>query len=255
MRGEENGEGGDRDDERAGRSVPAWKWLVGAALLIGLLILARTLPLDRWIAAFNGWIAERGSAGMVIYAAIYVVWALLLLPGSVLTAGAGFAFGIAWGTVIVSSGSTTAAALAFLIARYLARSRIADWAKRNRQFGAIDAAVGREGWKIVGLLRLSPAIPFSLSNYLYGLTAVRFWPYVAASWLGMLPGTLLYVYLGAAGKRGLQTAAGAEIQRSPLETALFVIGLVATLLVTILVTRMAQRALREPAEKELPTIT
>ena len=125
---------------------------------------------------------------------------VLFLPCSVLTVGAGFAFGIAWGTLVVSIGSTTGASLAFLISRYVARDRIVAIAEKNAKFKAIDRAIGRQGWKMVGLLRLSPAIPFNLSNYVYGLTAVRFWPYVLASWIGMFPVTLLYVYLGAFGQ-------------------------------------------------------
>jgi uncharacterized membrane protein YdjX (TVP38/TMEM64 family) len=140
--------------------------------------------------------------------------------------------------VIVSFASTAAAALAFLIARYAARSRVERLARGNERFRAIDRAIGENGWKVVGLLRLSPLIPFSLSNYLYGLTSVRFLPYLVASWAGMLPGTLLYVALGAAGK-----TVGEKGERSPWEWVLLGAGLLATAAVTVLLARVAKKEL------------
>jgi len=113
----------------------------------------------------------------------------------------------------------------------------------NQRFKQVDRAIGELGPKLVFLLRLNPLIPFNLSNYLYGLTAVKFWPYVLASWIGMLPGTLLYVYLGAAGKAGLSGAASQSSGRSPWEYLLFGIVLVATVIVTVCLTRIADREL------------
>src|SRR6202162_5481595 len=128
-----------------------------------------------------------GPAGMALYGAVYVAAVLLFVPGIVLTLGAGFLFGLGWGIVVVSLASTIAAALAFLIARYLARGAVERLARKNPKFSAIDRAIGKEGWKILALLRLSPLVPFSLSNYIYGLTSVRFAPYLATSWAAMLP--------------------------------------------------------------------
>jgi uncharacterized membrane protein YdjX (TVP38/TMEM64 family) len=166
-----------------------------------------------------------------------------VFPASVLTIGAGFVFGVLLGTVTVSIAATTGAALAFLMARYFARDKIEQKLSSSRRFKQIDRAIGEQGPKLVFLLRLSPLIPFNLSNYFYGLTAVKFWPYVLASWIGMLPGTLLYVYLGAAGKAGLNAAVGQSSGRSPWEYVLFGIGLIATVVVTVWVTRIARREL------------
>src|SRR5687767_15754179 len=180
--------------------------IAGIVAVVVLGAAVRVLPVQEWLAAFQGWVAGRGAWGGVVYGAAYVLAAILFVPGSLLTIGAGLLFGLLWGTVIVSIASTAAAALAFLIARHVARQRIAEMAGRNPTFGAIDRAVRDKGWRIVALLRLSPLIPFSLSNYLYGLTPVAFGPYVLASWIAMLPATVLYVYLGAAGR----AAAGAS---------------------------------------------
>jgi uncharacterized membrane protein YdjX (TVP38/TMEM64 family) len=218
-----------------------WKWVAAAAGLVALIVATRVLPVQAWLASFQDRVRGRGVAGAVAYGAVYVVSALLFVPGSVLTIGAGLIFGLAWGTVLVSVASTTAAALAFLIARYVARARVGRLADRNEKFGAIDRAVAEQGWKVVALLRLSPLIPFSLSNYLYGLTPVRFAPYVLTSWIAMLPATFLYVYLGAAGNAAVSGRGPGGGWRA----ALWVVGLLATIAVTFFVTRAARRELEK----------
>ena len=220
------------------------KWAVRALLVAAAVAVvflpARVLPVEESLADFQAWAAGAGAWGGVAYAVVYVLGTLAFLPGSLLTIGAGFVFGVGWGIVIVSAASTSAAALAFLIARYLARERVARAARRHPRFEAIDRAIAEKGWKVVALLRLSPVVPFSLSNYLYGLTPVRFAPYVLTSWVAMLPGTLLYVWLGAAGRAA---AAAGRGERDPLEWALLGAGLLATVAVTLLLTRAARQQL------------
>jgi uncharacterized membrane protein YdjX (TVP38/TMEM64 family) len=223
-----------------------WKWILFALVLIALIAASRMLPLTAWLKSFNQWVAGLGPGGVVIFIVVYVIATVLFAPGSILTIGAGFVFGLSLGVVAVSIGSVIGASLAFLISRYLARSKIESLANKNEKFKAVDRAIGEQGWKLVFLLRLSPLIPFSLSNYLYGLTAVRFWSYVLASWIGMLPGTVLYVYLGAFGKAGFESAAG-ERTKSPAEWAFLVIGLIATLAVTLWVTKIARDAIKKTA--------
>lgn len=206
--------------------------------MAAILVAARLLPLREWMVKLEGLVQEMGPAGMVLYGTVYVVAVVLFVPGIVLTLGAGFLFGLGWGIVVVSIASTVAAALAFLIARYLARDAVRRLASRNPRFGAIDRAIGKEGWKVVALLRLSPLVPFSLSNYIYGLTSVRFVPYLATSWAAMLPATILYVYLGAAGR-----TIGEKTPRSPWEWALLGLGLAATVAVTVILTRVAKKEL------------
>jgi uncharacterized membrane protein YdjX (TVP38/TMEM64 family) len=195
--------------------------------------------LSNWVQGFGVWSA-------VVYGLIYVAAVVALIPGAALTITAGAVFGLAIGTMTVSLASTTGAALAFLIARYLARDSVARWVRRYPRFAAIDRAIGEGGWKIVALLRLSPAVPFNLQNYLYGLTRIRFWPCVLTSWAAMLPGTLMYVYLGVAGRAGLDAASGGR-SRTPAEWALVVVGLIATIAVSVYVTRLTRHAMREHA--------
>ncbi|MDP1569359.1 MAG: DUF547 domain-containing protein [Vicinamibacterales bacterium] len=214
--------------------------LFSLALVAGaVLLLMRALPFERLMGLAQAWIDGLGVAGPLALGALYVAAALLFVPGSLLTLAAGAAYGLVLGTVIVSVASTTAVALAFLIARYAARDRVQRMVAASPKLAAVDEAIGAEGWKIVALLRLSPAVPFNLQNYLYGVTAVGFWPAVAASWLAMLPGTFMYVYLGSIGRTA---AAGAAT--SPAEWALRAIGLLATIAVTVYVARLASAAIR-----------
>jgi uncharacterized membrane protein YdjX (TVP38/TMEM64 family) len=237
-----NGRGGESARHAAKRAVP-WKWIGLAIVIIALLIAVRVLPVTDWLTRFNYWVAHLGVLGVLLFILVYIVATVLFFPASILTIGAGFIFGVPLGTVIVSIAATVGAALAFLIARYLARDQIEHKVANNPRFKRIDRAIGERGAKLVFLLRLSPLVPFNLSNYFYGLTSVKFWPYVLASWIGMLPGTLLYVYLGAAGKASLGGAAGQTSGRSAWEYVLFGVGLIATVIVTIWVTRIARREL------------
>ncbi|MBI4603475.1 MAG: VTT domain-containing protein [Planctomycetes bacterium] len=227
------------------RSTMAVQWVSAAVIAGGLIAIARLLPVDRVLQALLGRIEGLGVWGPAAFAALYVLSAVLLVPGSALTIAAGALFGLALGTAMVSLASTLAAGLAFLLARYLARDAVRRKAGQSPTFGAVDAAIGARGWVILALLRLSPVIPFSLSNYLFGLTLIRFWPYLATSWLTMLPGTFLYVYLGYAGRAGLEAASGTRPAGAAGRWALLAVGLVATLAVTAYVTRLARKAVRD----------
>ena len=227
---------------------PVLKLIVLAVVVIGLLVAAKFLPVEQWLKSFNDWVSHMGVAGIFIFIAVYAAATVLLAPGLILTIGAGFAFGLWKGFLAVSAGATLGAALAFLVARFVARDKIEAMAKGNDKFRKIDNAIGKQGAKLIFLLRLSPVIPFNLSNYLYGLTSVKFWPYVLASWIGMMPGTLLYVYLGTIGKVGLEASKGGGAHRSPVEYVFLGVGLIATIAVTVIVTRVAKRALQEKTE-------
>jgi uncharacterized membrane protein YdjX (TVP38/TMEM64 family) len=215
-------------------------FLAGVAAIA---VAARMLPLAVWLEAFNQRVVGLGLLGMVLFALLYAAATVLMVPGSLLTLAAGASFGLLPGFVAVLFGATLGAAGAFLVSRHLARKRVERWIQRKASFVAVDRAVAREGWKIVFLTRLSPVFPFNFQNYAYGLTSVSFWHYVLASWIGMIPGTFLYVYLGTLGRSGLEAASGNAAGSYRL--ALQAVGLLATLGVTILITRTAKRALRE----------
>jgi len=218
--------------------------IVLASILVVLFFAMKFLPVREWLRNFNYWVGQMGVAGIFIFIAVYAVATVSLAPGSILTIGAGFAFGLWKGFLAVSAGATLGAALAFLVARFIARGKVEAIAQRNQKFRQIDNAIGKQGPKLIFLLRLSPVIPFNLSNYFYGLTAVKFWPYVLASWIGMMPGTFLYVYIGVASKVAVSAAAGGEaVKRGWQYWTLLSVGLAATIVVTIWVTRIARDAL------------
>jgi uncharacterized membrane protein YdjX (TVP38/TMEM64 family) len=204
-------------------------------------------PLHDAANAVLDWAAGRGRWTGVILAALWVPAAVLLVPGSVLTLGTGFLLGVGWGTLVVSIGSTLGAAAAFGVARSFLRDRVRARLEGRPRFRAVDRAVAREGTKIVLLLRLSPLFPYNVQNYAFGATGISFRRYVLASWAGMLPGTLLYVYLGA-GARSLAEAATGRVGAGAWGAALFAAGLVATAAATWLVTRSARRALARREE-------
>src|SRR6266404_8374907 len=218
-------------------------WLL--AIVIALFVAMKFLPVQHWLRDFNNWVGQIGVAGIFIFIGVYAVATVLLAPGAILTIGAGFAFGLWKGFLAVSAGATLGAALAFLVARFIARDKVEAIARRNEKFREIDNAIGKQGAKLIFLLRLSPVIPFNLSNYFYGLTAVKFWPYVLASWIGMIPGTFLYVYIGTASKLAVSAAAGGEAVKHGWQYwTLISFGLAATVVVTIWVTKIARDALR-----------
>lgn len=224
------------------------RWSVLGRVLLVLLLLAALFSAMRFLGVQDllrsalDWVAGVGVWGMAIFLLLYVLATVLFLPGSILTLGAGALFGVLKGSIIVSISATLGATAAFLVGRYLAREWVARRISGNPRFQAVDQAVAREGWKIVGLTRLSPVFPFNLLNYAFGLTSVSLRDYFWASWVGMLPGTVMYVYLGSlAGDLALL---GTEEQsRSPFEWGLYLVGLLATVAVTIFVTRLARTAL------------
>lgn len=220
------------------------RWAILGLIVTGLVLAGFVLPLKEYYETLFQWIQENRLLGAVALGAIYIVLTVLFVPGSIPTLASGFLFGPIWGTVLVSIASVLGATGAFLTGRFIAR----DWVARNfakgRRFQAIDHAVGRQGFKIVLLTRLSPIFPFNVLNYLFGLTRVRVGDYMLASWIGMFPGTLMYVYFGSTLKNVAAVLAG-KYEGGLLQTSFFVIGLVVAVVVTLYVTRLATRALKE----------
>ncbi|MCT0252509.1 TVP38/TMEM64 family protein [Synechocystis sp. CS-94] len=197
-----------------------------------------------WLLNALQWIDGLGTAGAIAFILLYVVATVAFLPGSILTLGAGVVFGVILGSVYVFIGATLGATGAFLVGRYLARGWVSKKIAGNQKFKAIDEAVGKEGLKIVLLTRLSPVFPFNLLNYGYGVTGVSLKNYVIGS-LGMIPGTITYVYIGSLA--GSLATVGAEItQANPtIQWTIRIIGFIATLAVTIYITKIAKKALNE----------
>ncbi len=217
-----------------------FRWIGLAALLagtgVGLFHAKDRLP------EFLQWVEGMGVWAPVILGASYILACLFFLPGSVITLGTAALLGLPVGFLTVMVGSNLGAQAAFLTGRTLLRDWVAKKVEGNVKFKAIDEAVGRQGFKIVLLLRLSPAFPFNLLNYSLGITRVPFGTYALASWIGMLPGTFLYVYLGSLAKNVAEVVSG-KVEGGLAQQGFLAVGLLATIVVTVVITRVARRAM------------
>lgn len=234
----------DETDREGGQSTGPTiaKVIIGGVVVIALIAAAKYFDVQQGFRDVLAWISGLGALGPLIFIALYIVASVLFLPGTVLTLGAGVVFGVVEGSIAVSIGATLGAACAFLVGRYLVRDWIAAKISGKEKFRAVDEAVGKEGWMIVLLTRLSPAFPFNLLNYAFGLTKVSFGDYFFASFVGMIPGTVMYVYIGSL--TGSLATLGAEGHtRTTGEWVFYGVGLLATVAVTVLVTRVARKAL------------
>ncbi len=224
------------------RERGAAKIVVLVLVLAGLGSAVYFLPMRRYALDVLTWTESLGPWGPAAVGAFYIVACVLFIPGSVITLGAGALFGLWKGFIAVWIGSNLGAIAAFLVGRTIARDWVARKVAEYPRFAAIDEAVGRESFKIILLLRLSPIFPFNFLNYALGLTKASVGSFALASFIGMIPGTLMYVYLGSAARNITQVAAG-EVQRGTAGRVLFWVGLAATVVVAVLVTRVARRAL------------
>lgn len=233
-----NGKSPIASPSRNNHNTGKWKWaaaiaLVGIAILFGSYLqthISRRELLD--------WVDQLGFWGPAFFILGYSIAAILFVPGSFLTLAAGAFFGVIRGSIYVSIASTLGATGAFLVGRFLAR----DWVTRkiaaNPRFTEMDQAIANDGWKIVGLMRLSPIFPFTLLNYALGLTRIPLRDYILTSWIGMMPGTIMYVYLGSLAQAGTNPR-----NRTAGEWGIYGVGFFATLALTLWFTRLARRAL------------
>jgi uncharacterized membrane protein YdjX (TVP38/TMEM64 family) len=249
------------------------RWL--RYLLLGLLAmilmptapaLAQTLGIEQTLNVLEGlqqqllnilaWIDGLGTIAPIVFILLYIAITVALLPASIVTLGAGVVFGIVKGTLLVFTGAMLGATAAFLVGRYLARDWVAQRIAARPKFQAIDTAIAQEGRKVIFLLRLSPFFPFNLLNYGLGLSQVSLPDYVLGTF-GILPGTILYVYLGSlvgslallGSKEGLQ-----DPQAALAQWIFQGVGLLVTLAVTFYITRVAQQALKNTLHDSQDTV-
>jgi uncharacterized membrane protein YdjX (TVP38/TMEM64 family) len=192
------------------------------------------------------WVQDQGAIGVLAYILIYNLATVLFIPGSLLTLGGGAIYGVFWGSIYVFIAATLGATLAFLLGRYVAQDWVSKKIRGNASFKAISAAVARDGFKIVLLTRLSPIFPFNLLNYAFGVTQVSLKDYILGS-VGMLPGTILYVYLGslAGDLTTISTQQTLTVEAQIAQWVVRILGLIATIAVTVYITRIAKNALAQ----------
>ncbi|XP_074272642.1 uncharacterized protein LOC141596400 [Silene latifolia] len=243
---EENEESSDFEGENAIKgTILAGLVLVAVVGGFGSLGYFYRDQINSFLTQFSTIIEGYGPAGYALFVLVYAGLEVLAIPALPLTMSAGLLFGSVTGTIIVSISGTLAASIAFLIARYFARERILKMVEGNKKFLAIDKAIGENGFRVVTLLRLSPLLPFSLGNYLYGLTSVKFVPYVLGSWLGMLPGSWAYVSAGAFGRAILQEESDVGLPGGNGQLLTLGLGLLVTALAAGYVTKLAKDAVKD----------
>jgi uncharacterized membrane protein YdjX (TVP38/TMEM64 family) len=218
-------------------NTPDNRWIVPLAG-VGVLLLLVYTDRQALMQSVLRHVEALGIWGPVAFVVLYVFACVLLIPGSILTLGAGALFGVWKGSALVAVAATLGATVAFLIGRHFTRRWVENKLAAHPKFTALNEAISQGGWQTVLLTRLSPAFPFVLLNYAYGLTRISFKEYVLASWIGMLPGTVLYVYLGSLAQAGTQPEG-----KTSGQWALLAIGLCATFTVTWLITRRAKAVL------------
>src|SRR6266545_5513354 len=221
---------------------------IGLSITVVVVLVVFGRQVGAYVPQFAVWVNSLGVWGPVVFILGYAVATVAFAPGSILTLTAGAVFGLGKGVLYVFVAAVLGSSAAFLVSRHLARTVIEQRVAGNARFAAIDRAVSAQGRKIVFLLRLSPVFPFNLLNYALGLTNVRFVDYLVAS-IGMIPGTLLYVYYGKLAGDVAALAGGAAMEKGAAYYVVLVLGLAATVLVTTLVTRTARRALQSVADE------
>ncbi len=218
-----------------------------ALVLAALVIAFWFLPIRDWLVHVVDWAQAHPRIAWAGFLLAYVLAAVFMVPGSLLTLAAGVLFGVTLGVALVSVASTLGAMCAFLAGRFLARDWVESRLEAMPRFRALDRAVARKGWLIVLLARLSVVIPYNLLNYALGLTNVRFGAYVLSTFVGMLPAIFLYVYLGSvAGSLASLDQAGTPI----FPQWLFVSGLIVAAVLIIVIARLTARALRSELDRK-----
>ena len=208
------------------------------------LLLSHFFPIIDFVVALQRRVLGLGAWSAICYPLLFAGCNVLLLPGGILCVGSGFFFGLWWGFFVVLLGNSIGAAIAFAISRWLGVRSLQRQRATNQMLNVLKKAVERDAWKIIFLTQLHPLFPTSLLNYLYGLTPIRFGPYMFWTTVGRAPGLFLYTYLGTLGQFGLNLALGKTHPRV-VEYWIWGGAFVITALLFILLTRVASNAVRE----------
>jgi uncharacterized membrane protein YdjX (TVP38/TMEM64 family) len=228
------------------------KLVVAGIVAVGFAVTAYYFPIIPMLESLSDTIGHLGLIGLFFLAVVLAVSSLFFFPASPVIIATAAVFGFQLGVLGAVAGIALGATLGFFLSRSFLRRDIAERLRRHPKFRAIDLAIEEEGWKIVALLRLCP-IPFGLANYFYGLTAIRFQPYLWTTILGSLPSVLLFCQLGSAGKAGLEALVTGNFHKGAGEIALLVLSIVATLIALFFLPRFARRAVAKYSNVTIPS--
>lgn len=221
-------------------------WALGLLAAIALIIFR--FPLSTWLPSFVEWIRDTGPLGQVAFAAAYTVATVFLLPSSVFCVSAGFIYGPVTGVLVMIPTCLVAGTVIFIASRFLFRAWVIQKISNDARLKNLDAAIHDDGKRLVFLLRLSPISPFAVVNYALGATRVKYRDFLLGTLMGMLPGISLYVYTGSLLNDVTQILSGERPHLGMTQQVFYVLGFVATLAVTVVVTRLARKALTKDLE-------
>jgi uncharacterized membrane protein YdjX (TVP38/TMEM64 family) len=228
------------------------KLIIAGVAVLGLALVAYYFPIIPILESLSDWLGRLGFIGLAIFVVVLAVSSLFFFPASPVIIATAAVFGFVFGVIGAVLGIGLGASLGFFLSRSFLRKDIAERLRRNRTFRAIDLAIEEEGWKVVALLRLCP-IPFGLANYFYGLTGIRFQPYLWTTILGSLPSVVLFCYVGSAGRASLEALATGNFHKGAGEIILLVLSVAATIAALIFLPRFARRAVEKYAKVSIPS--
>ncbi len=220
------------------------KLLLFSLALVVLLSVAWFMPVADWLRELLQWSTNNPKTAWLVFIMMYVIVALLMFPAIFLTLAAGAMFGVVAGSLLVSFASLLGALAAFGAGRTIARSQMQRLVNRHPKFAALERAIRKKGFLMVFLIRLSPLFPYVLQNYLFSVSSIRWRDYAVATWLGMLPAIVMYVSIGAAAKN-LAAIFNGEAVAGGTGQWLFIAGLLVTMVIIVMITRIAGKALKE----------
>ncbi|MFN2308300.1 MAG: TVP38/TMEM64 family protein [Gammaproteobacteria bacterium] len=227
---------------------PLWGLLGGVLFVAALLGVLIYFGIHEQIVQLLQWFDAQGAWAALLFILVMAAVVVLLLPGVLLTTGAGFVFGVVEGSLYVIVGTTLGATLAFLIARHLFGPRARAFVLSHAKLRLVSEEFNPHGWKIVLLTRLIPFFPSKLANYFFGLSGFSLRGFVGASLLGFTPFSIHSVYLGAIAA-DLSGLGQRSLGRTPIEWALYAFGFLATVVAVVYLNRLARRALARYAEQ------
>lgn len=224
------------------RQSPLLGLLVSVSLVTLVLLLLYAFGVHREVLVLLRWFEAQGAWAGLWFILVMTLAMLLLLPGVILTTGAGFVFGVVKGTLYVVAGTLLGSMIAFLLARHLFGAKARDFISSRQHLQLLNEELAPGSWRLVLLTRLIPFFPSKLSNYVFGLTRVSFGSFVLGSAIGFVPYSLHNVYLGSLAAE-LAVLGVRETPRSPLEWAIYGTGFLATLVAVFYLNRLARRML------------
>jgi len=173
-----------------------WPLVAAGSFLLAMVVVGRAIDVGRHLEAAQGWTAALGILAPAAYVVVYVAATLIGVPGMPFTLLSPLLFGVGPAFVVMVVASAISAALAFLVARYLARDALVERLAGTDGFARLSALVERHDWAVIPFLRVVPVAPFAVVNYGFGLTGISFWRYFGWSVLAMIPMNAVLV-LGA----------------------------------------------------------